>query len=79
MKRAAGLFVVLASAIPKVGAASDGGPSLGGTTTSTLTDQPSLEDLELARYLSVLENLEVLEDLEMLELMPILEEDGDGR
>ncbi len=38
---------------------------------------PSPRDLELARWIDVLEELEVLEDLEVLELMPVLESEDE--
>lgn len=47
---------------------------LQAQTASTST---SASDLELARYLTVLENLEMLEDLELLQVMPFLEEEDD--
>ena len=47
------------------------------TSTSTSTKGMSREDLELARYLTVLEDLELLEQLELLELMPVWEDDDD--
>lgn len=46
-----------------------------GTRTSTGAISPA--DLELARYLSLLENMELLQDLEALELLPILEDDDE--
>ena len=44
----------------------------GQTVTSTAG--LSQEDVELARYLEVLEELEMLEQLEMLKMLPILED-----
>lgn len=38
---------------------------------------PSAQELELAKYLLLLENLELLERLETLKLLPLLEEDDD--
>jgi hypothetical protein len=43
--------------------------------TSTVVTTLSAEDLELARYLMLLENLDLLEEWDMLELWPVLEEE----
>lgn len=44
-----------------------------GTVTST--QGVSAEDLELARYLDMLEDMELLEKMELVSLLPALEED----
>ena len=43
--------------------------------TSTTATTLSPDDLELARYLMLLENLDLLEEWDMLELWPVLEEE----
>ncbi len=45
--------------------------------TSTVTPPLSPEDMELAQYLTLLENLELLADWDMLELWPVLQEEDD--
>ena len=49
-------------------------PRAQTTQTATLSRTVPPDILELARYLSVLENLETLENYELLELLPLLEE-----
>jgi len=43
--------------------------------TSTSTSAASPRDVELARYLFVLENWELLRDMEVVELLPVIEEE----
>lgn len=47
-------------------------------STSSAARAASPEDIELARFLSLLENWELIQELEMLELMPLLEEEDEG-
>ena len=48
------------------------------TTTATRTSNAaaslSREDMELARYIDLLEDLDLLENLDMVELLPVLED-----
>lgn len=84
-----GGLVALAAGSPAVAAGRpDGGAGpvdaglapLAVTSTRTGRVAPALlgasaEELELARWLDVLENLEVLENWELLSVMPALEDD----
>ena len=50
-------------------------PTATATRTANVAAGLSAQDLELARYLDVLEDLELLENLELLEMMPLLEDE----
>ena len=51
-------------------------PPSSTSTVAATTLSP--EDLDLARYLGLLENWELVQELEMLELLPLLEEDDES-
>jgi hypothetical protein len=67
-------MIVLAFAVMSSPARADDKPA---AQTATSTIGMSAEDLELARWLDVLEHLEVLEDFEYFELLPLLEDDDE--
>lgn len=51
-------------------------PDAGTRTATTAAGRPSPEDVELARYLFLLENWELVRDLELVELLPLIEEES---
>jgi hypothetical protein len=69
-----GLGLVLCSV---TGARAEEKPAPAKTVTSTIATGLSAQELELARYLDVLEELELLEDWDLAELLSVLEDEDD--
>jgi hypothetical protein len=58
-------------------AAPDAGVAVTPVKTSTVAHSLVGIDLELAKYLALLESFEEINDLELLELLPLLEDEDD--